>query len=87
MKTNYKNTLLIDEDVDTTISLEEWSKISGIKLSTLKRRIKLGWDMKEVLYRKVRFNKKNTSTFNHKIHEKVGEIRDYSVTDNHGIPL
>tara|TARA_R110000868_G_scaffold322442_2_gene583375 strand:+ start:714 stop:968 length:255 start_codon:yes stop_codon:yes gene_type:complete len=76
MKNNYLNEIPIPDDVDITISLKEWSKISGVKLSTLQKRIKDGWDIKEVLYRKVRFNKNNKSQFNPKIHTKVGEISE-----------
>lgn len=76
MKNNYYNAIQIDDELDTGISLKEWSKISGIKLATLQRRIKLGWSMKETLYRKVRFNKTNPSNFNSKIYTKVGQIAD-----------
>lgn len=74
MKRNYNNTIPIPDDVDTTIPLNEWSKITGIKLKTIKGRIKRGWTIEEALYRKVRFNKLNQATFDPKIHHKVGEL-------------
>lgn len=81
MKKNYQNTVQIDDDVNTEISLKDWSKISGIKLSTLESRMKRGWEIKEVLYRKVRFSKRNNSKFNSRIHEKVGEIKEGKESD------
>lgn len=74
MKRNYNNSIPIPDDVDITIPLSDWSKITGIKLKTLQGRLKRGWSLKEALYRKVRFNKLNQTTFDPKIHQKVGKL-------------
>lgn len=74
--TQLYNAIQIDDELDTTIELKEWSKITGISLATLQSRVRRGWDIKEVLYRKVRFNKSNPSNFNDKFHEKVGTIAE-----------
>jgi hypothetical protein len=74
--TQLYNAIQIDDELDVTIELKEWSKITGVSLATLQSRVRRGWNMKEVLYRKVRFNKTNPSNFNSKIHEKVGAISE-----------
>ncbi len=80
MKKRLKNSIPIPEDahLDPFMSLEKWSQISGIKLSTLQQRFKAGWPLEEVFYRKVRYNKANKRKFDECIYEKVGEIEDRS---------
>lgn len=55
-----KNNVLIECD-GVTHCATEWSRITGVKLTTLLRRIKSGWDAKDALYKPV---KTFTSTTN-----------------------
>jgi hypothetical protein len=43
-------------------TLTEWAEITGIKRQTLQRRVEMGWDMRDVLYKEVRDNSKPRGT-------------------------
>jgi hypothetical protein len=66
----------IPEDLPTNISPEEASMVSGIKVATIKQRLRAGWSKEEAYWRKVRFNKRNPANFNEAIHEKTGDERN-----------
>lgn len=52
-KTARKNNVLIECD-GVTHCASEWSRITGVKVTTLLQRLKLGWDVKDALYKPVK---------------------------------